>query len=94
MTTGLAAPTAIDFVTQAIDYVRPHLDRSRPVGERLQTLWAAAVAARDFGACDVVEAEFLQLARDTGLFTDLGRRADADLRHVIRWAMRDQNPFQ
>jgi hypothetical protein len=84
---------AADLVFQAVDYVRPHLDRSKSIGERLQALWAAVVAARDFGAADVVEQEFLQLARDTGLFTDLGRRAEADLQHVIRWAIRDLNPF-
>lgn len=94
MTTGLAAPTAIDLVTQAIDYVRPHLDRSNPIGERLKALWAAVVAARDFGASDVVESEFLQIARDVGLFADLGCHADADLRQVIRWAIRDLNSFQ
>ena len=58
----------LDLVAQAADYVRPHLDRSKPIGERLRALWAAVVAARDFGASDVVEEEFLQLARETGLF--------------------------
>jgi hypothetical protein len=87
-------PLVLDLVAQAADYLRPHLDRSKPSGERLKALWAAVVAARDFGASDVVEQEFLQLARDTGLFTDLGRCADSDLRHVIRWAIRDKNPFQ
>jgi hypothetical protein len=52
------------------------------------------VAARDLGATDVVEGEFLRLARDSGLYADLGSHADADLRHIIRWAMLDQNPFQ
>jgi hypothetical protein len=83
----------VDLVTQAADFVRPHLDRCKPVGERLKLIWAAVVAARDFGASDVIEQEFLQLARETGVFADLGRYADADLRHVIRWAIRDLNPF-
>jgi hypothetical protein len=94
MTTGLTPPPATDLVTRAIDYVRPHLDRTNPVGERVQTLWAAVVAARNFGANDVIESEFLQLAHDTGLLGDLGRHADADLRHVVRWAIRNQNPFR
>jgi hypothetical protein len=85
--------TVVDLLAQAAEHARPHLDRSKPLGERLRALWAAVVAARDFGASDVVAQEFLQLARDTGLFTDLGRCADADLRHVIRWAIRDLNPF-
>jgi hypothetical protein len=57
-------------------------------------LWAAVVAARDLAASDVLEATFLRLARDGGLYADLGHRADDDLRHIIRWAMLDQNPFQ
>lgn len=85
---------ALDSLTQAVDYVRPLLDRSSPLSVRLRTIWAAVVAARDLGASDVVEGEFLQLARDTGLMADLGSRANVDLRHVIRWAMLDQNPFQ
>jgi hypothetical protein len=93
MTTGLTPPTAVDLLTLATDYVRPLLDRSSPIAERLHALWAGVVAARDVGANDVVEAEFLELARDVGLFTDLGSHADADLQHVIRWAIRDQNPF-
>jgi hypothetical protein len=92
MTEPVSARTCL--ITQATTYVRPLLDRSYPIGERLQALWAAVVAARDVGASDVVEAEFLQLALDVGLFADLGRHAGADLRHVIRWALLDQNPFQ
>lgn len=94
MTARCPPPTGIDLVTQAANYVRPLLNRSNPLGERLRTLWAAVVATRDLGAFDVVEGEFLQLARDTGLVADLGTRADADLRHVISWAMLNQNPFQ
>ncbi len=94
MTTGLTPPTAIDLLTRAVDYVRPHLDRSNPIGERIQALWAAVVSARDYGASDVVEEEFLRLARDKGLYVDLGRHADATLRHVIHWAMLNRNPFQ
>ena len=92
--TASLSPSRFDLLMQAVDCVRPLLDRSNPVGERLRTLWAAVVAARDLGAFDVVQDEFLELARETGLVADLGRRADGDLRHVIRWAMLDQNPFQ
>ena len=94
MTAPFPPPTGINLLTQAAEYVRPFLDRSNPLGERLRTLWAAVVAARDFGAFDVVEGEFLQLGRDTGLVADLGRRGDDDVEHIIRWAMLDQNPFQ
>jgi hypothetical protein len=88
-----ASPPPVDLLEQATAYMRPRLDRSIPVGERLMNLWAAVVAACDLGASDVVEEEFTRLAYDTGLARDLGRHADENLKHVIRWAMRNQNPF-
>lgn len=94
MSAPFTLPRAIDLLTEAVAYVRPRLEDANPIGDRLRTLWAAAVAARDMGASDVVEDEFFKLARDTGLAADLGRHADADLRHVIRWAMLGMDPFQ
>lgn len=82
-----------DMLAEAIAYVRPHLT-SGGIGERLRCLWAGAKAASDLGAADVVEDEFLMLARTSGLAADLGRNADADLRHVIRCAMLGMSPFQ
>lgn len=84
---------AVGLLDQAMAYVRPHLDPSIPVCLRVRTLWAAVVAARDLGVSDVIEAEFIQLANDTELRRDLGRHADDDLHHVIRWALLDRNPF-
>jgi hypothetical protein len=82
-----------DMLSEAVAYVRPHMERGT-VSDKLRTLWAGVAAARDLGAADVVEDEFLTLARNTGLAADLGSHADAGLRHVIHWAMLGQNPFQ
>jgi hypothetical protein len=81
-------------LTDAVAYVRPRLTRANPICDRLRALWAAVAAARDLGASDVVEDKFFQSASDIGLVADLGRHADTDLRHVIRWAMLGMNPFQ
>jgi hypothetical protein len=83
-----------DLLSRAISYAKRHLDRSLPVSERLRALWAAVVAARDLAASDVVEDEFLNLAQQSGLARDLGRHSDDDLRHVVRWAMLNRNPFK
>jgi hypothetical protein len=94
---GMLTPSpavGADLLSHAIRYVKPHLDRSLSVGERLRALWAAVVAARNLAASDVVEQEFLELAQQTGLATDLGRHADDDLRHVVRWAMLNLKPFR
>jgi hypothetical protein len=88
-----SALIAADLFSQAISYVRPHLDVSLPIGNRLRALWAAVIAARDLAASDVVTEEFMHLARESGLARDLGRHADDDLRHVVRWAMLGRNPF-
>jgi hypothetical protein len=84
---------AIDLIDRAAEYVKPYLDCSIPVSNRVRNLWAAVFAARDLGASDVIEDEFMRLARDTGLARDLGSHADEDLRHVIRLAMVGRNPF-
>jgi hypothetical protein len=86
-------PPAIELLNHAIAHVRSHLDRKIPISERVRSLWAAVVAARDLGAAGVIADAFLRLAHDTGLGRDLGRHADEDLRHVIRWGIVDRNPF-
>jgi hypothetical protein len=69
-------------------------DRNRPLNVRIRLFWSYAKAARDLGATDVIQAEFLELARTTCLAADLGRHVDEDLRHVLGWAARGLNPFE
>jgi hypothetical protein len=80
VTAPFPPPTAVDLLTQATTFVRPHLSRSIPIGDRLRNLWAAVAAARDLGAIGVIEDEFMGLAREAGLAADLGPHADEDLR--------------
>ncbi len=83
----VAFPPAVDLLTQALEHVRQHLNPSRPLGERVRKFWIGVVASRDLAAADVVEDEFVNLARDTGLRAALGRHADEDVRHLIRWGL-------
>jgi len=88
---------ARDMLADAVAYVRPHLSRGGSAGDRLRTLWAGVKAARDLGAADVVEDEFVGLACDAGLVIDdpaRGLFGEKTVRHVIRWAMLGMNPFQ
>jgi hypothetical protein len=87
------AVRSIDRLSQASAHLRRRLDRARSAGERIRALWAAVVAARDLASDDVIEAEFMMVALHTGLVRDLGRHAEEDLKHVIRWALHDRNPF-
>ena len=90
MSFSFAPAKAIDLLAQVSDMVRPDLDRQFPIKSRIRCFWAAAKAARDLGASDVVEEEFTRLALDTGLSRDLRRD---DLQHVFDWAMRGLDPF-
>lgn len=94
MSAPSTSPRAIALLEQATVFLRPRLERSLPIHERLKTFWAGCVAARDLAATDVIEMEFLTLASETGITTDLGRNAETDLRHVIRMALIGSNPLQ
>jgi hypothetical protein len=83
---------SVDLLARAMERVRPYLDHSLPISKRARNFWAAAVAARDLGASDVVRADLLDLARDTGLTRDLAGGAET-VDHLIRWAFLDRNPF-
>ena len=94
MTAPFNPPKAIDLLEQAVAFLRPRLGRSLPINERLKNFWAGCMAARDLGASDVIEAEFLALGREYGIAEDLGGHGDADLKHLVRMAMLGSNPFQ
>jgi hypothetical protein len=100
-----ATPGA-DQLTLATDSVRETLaDRSQPTKMRAHLLWAAAKAARDLGAADVVYNAFIALAVETNLINKhrqwtgidicehLRRYGAEDVAHVLGWAMRGRNPF-
>lgn len=95
LVSALFAPhRSVGLLEQAAVFLRPKLARQIPLNERLKAFWAGCVAARDLAASDVIEAEFMALARTTGITHDLGRHAESDLRHVIRMALIGYNPFQ
>jgi hypothetical protein len=89
----MTAQTAVDLLEATIEVLRPELERSRRIKQRIRAWWSAARDAKGYGARDVVEAEFMRLARDTGLISDLGKYGDEDARHVLDWALRNLNPF-
>jgi hypothetical protein len=96
-----AATEPVDLLTEAIEIVRPQLERSKPLKERVEIFWSAVAAAADnnLAAVDVLRAEFLQLAADTSLAADLKQHADfahsdQTLEHVLRWGLLRRNPFR
>jgi len=95
----LEAPPPCDLLTQAIELVRPQLERSRALKERVEIYWSAVTAAVELGAVDVVREAFWGLAEESGLAADLKQHADLyhsdkTLEHVTRWALRRRNPFR
>jgi hypothetical protein len=93
MTRTVAAPPAIDLLGQAVESVRPHLQATNSIHYRIRRFWAGVVVSREAAAPNVIEAVFMRLAQETGLARDLGRHAEEDLRHVIRWGILRRNPF-
>jgi len=94
-----APPATADLLTQAIELVRPQLNRSKPLKERVEIYWAAIAAAAELAAVDVLREEFLRLAEQTGLAADLKQHADLyhsdkTLEHVLRWGLLRRNPFR
>jgi hypothetical protein len=85
---------ARDLLSQAIELVRPHLDRSKPLEERIRIYWAAIAAANSLAAADVLRQDFLQLATDSGLAADLKQaNSDKTLECILRWGLLRRNPF-
>jgi hypothetical protein len=94
-----------DLLTQAIERVRPLL-ATGTTKQRVHLLWAAAKAARDLGASDVVADAFIELAAEVNLIDRGGRWSGTDvresvrrhgaedIRHAIAWALRGWNPFE
>jgi hypothetical protein len=84
-----------DVLTDMAQAARPKLaDRTSPVRARIRVLWGSAKAARTLGAPDVVLEQFTELARETGLISDMGRHGAEDVAHVLSWALRGMNPFE
>lgn len=93
MTIAVPPPPSTDLLARAVEDVRPHLNSTFPIGQRIRNFWAGVVVSRELAAADLVEAEFMRLAQETGLAPNLGRHADEDLRHVVRWAILNKEPF-
>jgi len=90
-------PVAVDLLAQAIERVRPDLDRSIPLKKRTRCFWAAVVCSRTLGTADVLHAEFKRLADETGLLHDLHNSAPyagaETVNHLIRWGLLEHDPF-
>jgi CBS-domain-containing membrane protein len=84
--------SAVDQLTEALDLLRPQLDRRISITERAQNLWAITVAVRELAAADVLAEDLTNLAQDTALMEDLRGGAE-DVAHLIRWGLLDRNPF-
>jgi hypothetical protein len=95
---GCFGPPA-DLLSQALQLVRPQLDGSTPLKQRIEIYWSAVAAATDLATVDIVQDEFLHLATETGLADDLREHADfynsnKTLEHVLRWGLLRRNPFR
>jgi hypothetical protein len=89
-----AAGEQLPLLTKVINKLRPLLDRSVPVRERILIFWSVVAESRDLAALDRVESDFRDLAIEVGLVADLGRNGADDLEHVLQWGLHGFNPFE
>lgn len=96
-------PRAVDLLAEAIEHVRQYLDRQLPIKDRARAFWAGILTARRMNVAvpDVLEQEFNELARVTGLTADIGRQCryphdgQKDIDHLIRWTrFSNASPFE
>jgi hypothetical protein len=68
-----------------------------PVKVRLRLFWEAARAARGRAPDDELQPAFVERARTSGLIAALDavthRHGQETVEHVLRWALRDKNPW-
>ena len=85
--TQMSTQSTVDLLAATIEVLRPQLERKFSIKQRIRVFWATACV-------DTVQFEFMQLARATGLISDLRRHGEEDARHVLSWAMKAFNPFE
>jgi hypothetical protein len=94
--TSISIPPST-LISQVIEHIRPHLDPAKPLKQRTRAFWAGIVAARDLATPTIIHDQFLELALDTGLFTELGQHpphaAEETVEHLIRWGLLARDPF-
>jgi hypothetical protein len=85
---------AASLLNSALKHLGSQLDSKSSTKEKLQSLWAMATACREIAPRDALEREFMRLASRSGLMAELGRHGRDDCEHVLRWAVRNLNPFE
>ena len=84
---------APDQLSVALGHFNAKLDRSIPLGKRVQNFWAIVVAVRGLAAADVLRDELTRLAGSSGLMRDLAPQGAEDIEHLIRWGLLNRWPF-
>jgi hypothetical protein len=89
-----AKEEAAGLLDRALKHLGDRLNSKSSTKEKLQFFWAMATACREVAPRDALEREFMRLASRSGLMAELGRHGRDDCEHVLRWALRNQNPFE
>ena len=83
-----------DIVAQITAHLASELRRDIPVATRIKIFWARAEALRHDAPHEQIKQQFMALAMQSGLITDLGHYGDEDVRHVLDWALLGRVPFE
>jgi hypothetical protein len=83
-----------DIVFEITRYLASELRREIPLNIRIKIFWARAEALRHDAPHEQIKQQFMALAKQSGLITDLGHCGDEDVRHVLDWALLGHVPFE
>ena len=83
-----------DIVVEITAHLARELCRDIPVGMRIKIFWARAESLRQAAPHKQIKQQFMALAKQSGLITDLGHYGDEDVRHVLDWALLGHVPFE
>ena len=83
-----------DIIIEITAHLARELRRDIPVGMRIKIFWARAESLRQAAPHKQIKQQFMALAKQSGLITDLGHHGDEDVRHVLSWALRGRVPFE
>ena len=73
-----------------------HVPKPHPTKLKLRAFWQAVKAARDDAPASKLETTLMLEAWQAGLVAavhELSRHGEEDVRHVIQWGLRGQDPW-
>jgi hypothetical protein len=95
MTATAKATPKVRTLADAMNFMRPRLDRKLSIHQRCRDFWTGVKGSRGLSDANpgAITAAFTSLARETRLVNDLGRDGSEMVQHLIWAGLRNFCPF-